>query len=80
VREVPVKAVNKIFVAGYMLVTTVFRLLHEDPARLPQASTIGIAAAALLIAWGAFIRFNKSAEEIEPEAMARTKSEDAKVS
>jgi uncharacterized membrane protein YidH (DUF202 family) len=62
------------------LLVAVFRLLHEDPTRLPQASTIGIAAAALLIAWGAFIRFNKSAEEIEPEAMARTKSEDAKVS
>jgi hypothetical protein len=57
----------------------VFRFLHEDPARLPQVTTIGIAAAALLVAWGAFIRLNKSAEEIEPEAMARTKGEDAKV-
>jgi hypothetical protein len=61
------------------LLVAVFRLLHDDPARLPHVSTIGIAAAALLIAWGGFIRLNKSAEEIEPEAMARTKSEDAKV-
>lgn len=61
------------------LLIAVFRFLHEDPARLPQASTIGIAAAALLAAWGVFIRLNKSAEEIEPEAMERTKREDAKV-
>jgi hypothetical protein len=61
------------------LLVAVFRLLHEDPARLPQASTIGIAAAALLVAWGAFVRLNKSAEEMEPEAMERTKGEDAKV-
>lgn len=54
----------------------VFRLIHDDPARLPQASTIGLAAAALLAAWGVFIRFNRSAEELEPEAMEKAKSED----
>jgi hypothetical protein len=54
----------------------VFRLLHDDPALLPQASTIGLAAAALLAAWGVFIRFNRSAEELEPEAMEKAKSED----
>ena len=61
------------------LLIGVFHFLHEDPARLPQVSAIGIAAAALLAAWGVFIWFNKSAEEIEPEAMARTKREDAKL-
>lgn len=54
----------------------VFRLIHDDPARLPQASTIGLAAAALLVAWGVFIRLNRSAEELEPEAMEKAKSED----
>jgi hypothetical protein len=29
--------------------------------------------------WGLFIRFNKEAELLEPEAMAQAKSEDAKV-
>lgn len=57
----------------------VFRFIHDHPDRLPQASTIGFAAAALLAAWGVFIRFNRSAEELEPEAMAKAKSEDEQV-
>jgi hypothetical protein len=57
----------------------VFELIHEDPTRLPQASTIGLATAALLAAWGLFIRLNKSAEELEPEAMEEVKGEDNKV-
>ena len=57
----------------------VFQLIHENPAQLPQASAIGIAAALMLAAWGLFIRLNKSAEEIEPEAMEKTKREDDKV-
>ena len=57
----------------------VFELGHKDPSRLPQAASIGVAAAVLLAAWGVFIKFNKSAEEIEPEAMERTKREDQKL-
>jgi hypothetical protein len=57
----------------------VFQFIHDDPSRLPQASTIGLAAAALLAAWGVFIRLNKSAEELEPEAMEQAKREDSKV-
>ena len=57
----------------------VFELAHKEPARLPQAASIGIAAGVLLAAWGIFIKMNKSAEEIEPEAMERTKREDQKV-
>ena len=55
---------------------TVFQVADEDPARLPQAAAIGIAAGVLLAAWGIFIRLNKSAEELEPEAMAEAKGED----
>lgn len=57
----------------------VFQFLHDDPSRLPQASVIAIAAAALLAAWGVFVKLNKSAEELEPEAMADAKSEDQAV-
>lgn len=58
---------------------TVFELAHGDPSRLPHAASIGIAAGVLLAAWGVFIKLNKSAEELEPEAMAEAKSEDRKV-
>ncbi|HVE79963.1 MAG TPA: hypothetical protein VNA89_13945 [Gemmatimonadaceae bacterium] len=57
----------------------VFRLTRDDPSRLPQAAAVGVAAAALLAAWGVFVRLNRSAEELEPEAMARAKSEDREV-
>lgn len=57
----------------------VFQFVHDDPLRLPQASGIAIAAAALLAAWGVFIKLNKSAEELEPEALEHAKSEDSKV-
>lgn len=57
----------------------VFQFIHGSPALLPQAAAIAIAAAALLAAWGVFVRLNKSAEELEPEAMERAKSEDRKV-
>jgi hypothetical protein len=57
----------------------VFQLMHKEPALLPQAATIGGAAAGLLIAWGFFLRQNKSVEELEPEAMEVAKGEDHKV-
>jgi len=57
----------------------VFQFLHDKPEQLPQASAIAVAAAALLAAWGVFIKLNKSAEELEPEAMKDAKSEDQAV-
>lgn len=54
----------------------VFRFIHDAPERLPQASMVGLATAALLAAWGVFIWLNRSAEELEPEAMEKAKSED----
>ncbi|KGT85522.1 membrane protein, partial [Xanthomonas vasicola] len=36
-------------------------------------------AALLLIAWGVFVKLNRSAEELEPEAMEETKREDREV-
>jgi hypothetical protein len=32
------------------------------------------------VAWGAFVHLNRSAEELEPEAMEKAKQEDRKVS
>lgn len=57
----------------------VFKMVQEAPEMLPRAATIALAAAALLTAWGAFIRLNRSAEELEPEAMEQAKREDEKV-
>ncbi|MFZ5481809.1 MAG: hypothetical protein ACOZNI_33925 [Myxococcota bacterium] len=57
----------------------VFQIAHDDPAGLPQAATPVIAAAALLAAWGVFIRLNRSAEELEPQAMERAQREDERV-
>ncbi|MEI6947178.1 hypothetical protein V9K67_08280 [Paraflavisolibacter sp. H34] len=57
----------------------VFELAHKNPAQLPQAAVVGVAAGVLLAAWGVFIRLNRSAEELEPEAMERTKREDEKL-
>ncbi len=57
----------------------VFEIAHKDVSMLPQAASIGVAAAVLLAAWGVFIKLNTSAEKLEPEAMAETKREDQKL-
>lgn len=57
----------------------VVRFLETDSQLLWNASSIGLTAAALLAAWGIFIRFNRAAEDVEPEAMAEAKDEDSKV-
>jgi len=90
-RKVQVSAPTRVrrFLSRFMVVVvvalsieclvTVFELAHVDPSRLPHAAAIGVAAGVLLAAWGLFIRLNKSAEELEPEAMAEAKSEDRKI-
>jgi len=57
----------------------VFRVSQEAPEQLPYVASVGAAAALLLIAWGVFIRLNRSAEELEPEAMQAAKREDRKI-
>jgi hypothetical protein len=90
-REAHVSAPTRVrrFLSRFMIVVvvslsieslvTVFQLAHDDPSRLSQAAAISIAAAALLAAWGVFIRLNRSAEELEPEGLEKAKSEDVKV-
>ena len=90
-REVQVSAPTRVrrFLSRFLVVVVValsieslvaiFEIAHEDASKLPQAASIAVAAAALLAAWGLFIWLNRSAEELEPEAMAQAKSEDTKL-
>ena len=36
----------------------IFKLLHDDPSKISEAAFIAFAAAALLVAWGVFIRLS----------------------
>ena len=56
-----------------------FKALHEDPLLLPHAASVLASAALLLIGWGVFIKLNRAAEDVEPEAMEDAKSEDVKL-
>jgi hypothetical protein len=60
-------------------VVLTFRLSQDAPQHLPYAASVGFAAAAMLVAWGLFIWLNRSAEQLEPEAMQAAKREDRKV-
>ena len=57
----------------------VFHFAQDAPEHLPDAAAIAVSAAALLAAWGVFVRLNRSVEELEPEGMSEAKREDAKV-
>ena len=57
----------------------VVEALHTDATDLPRAASVAVAAAALLAAWGVFVRLNRTVEELEPEGMTEAKREDAKV-
>ncbi len=56
-----------------------FQAIHEDLAELLYAAALLSSVGILLAGWGFFIRMNRYAEELEPEAMAETKREDSKV-
>lgn len=43
------------------------------------AASMVFSAGVLLAGWGLFIRMNRYAEELEPEAMAEAKREDKKL-
>jgi hypothetical protein len=57
----------------------VFRYSHDEPENMAYAALVGFAAAAIMIAWGVFIRLNVAAEALEPEGMRQAKAEDKKV-
>ena len=56
-----------------------FQFAHARPEFLPHAASIGLAAAVLLAAWGAFVRMNVDAEQLEPQQMKAAKAEDESV-
>ena len=91
VRDADISAPTRVrrFLSRFMVVVVValaieglvatFRALHEDPAQLPYAASLLAATALLLAAWGVFVHLNRSAEELEPEAMEDAKREDKKL-
>jgi hypothetical protein len=52
---------------------------HDDPSQLVYAAGVLSAVGVLLVGWGVFVRLNRYAEELEPEAMAEAKQEDRKL-
>ena len=60
------------------LVST-FKAVHEDQVQLIYAASLVAAVGVLMAGWGFFIRCNREAEELEPEAMQEAKGEDRKL-
>ena len=56
-----------------------FRSIHEDMTELPYAASLLASVGVLLAGWAMFIRLNRYAEELEPEAMEAAKREDRKL-
>ena len=57
----------------------VVQALHVNPSDLPRAAAVVAGAAALLAAWGVFVRLNRTVEELEPEGISQAQQEDNKV-
>lgn len=91
IREAHVSAPTRVrrFLSRFMVVIVIaasieglvatFKLLREEPSGLPYAAAIIASVGVLLAGWGWFIRCNRDAEELEPEAMEEAKSEDHKL-
>jgi len=56
-----------------------FKALHQDIQLLVYPAALLGAISLLLAAWGLFLHLNRSAEELEPEAMEEAKREDRKL-
>ena len=92
IRDSHVSAPTRVrrFVSRFLVVVVValaveglvatFKAIHEDMAHLTNASLLLFSVGAMLAGWGVFIRLNRYAEELEPEAMADAKREDRKLS
>ena len=90
-REAPMSAPTRVrrFLSRFMVVLVVALVIEslvlvfkfsDTPEDMPYAALIAFAAAALIIAWGVFVHLNRSAEELEPEAMREAKEEDKRLS
>jgi hypothetical protein len=56
-----------------------FKAIHEDMTQLAYSAGFLASVGLLLGGWGLFIRLNRYAEELEPEAMEAAKREDRKL-
>ena len=57
-----------------------FKAIHDgNLAQLMYAASLVLSVGLLLAGWGVFIRLNRYAEELEPEALAEAKREDSKL-
>jgi len=91
VRDMHVSAPTRVrrFLSRFLVVVVValavegvvatIKALHEDMAHLISAAALLLGTGGLLAAWGVFIRANRLAEDVEPEAMAQAKQEDEKL-
>ena len=91
VRNADISAPTRVrrFLSRFMVVVVValaieglvatFKALHDDMAELPYAASILVGTGLLLAAWGLVVHLTRSAEELEPEAMADAKREDTKL-
>jgi hypothetical protein len=64
---------------GIESLVAVVQALHQAPERLPHAASVAVGAAALLAAWGLFVRLNRTVEELEPEGIDEARKEDEKL-
>ena len=60
-------------------IVATFRSAHAEDSQLVHAAALVFAIDGLLAGWGVFLRMNRFAEEIEPEAMREAKREDEKL-
>jgi hypothetical protein len=91
IREADVSAPTRVrrFMSRFLVVVVValaieglvatFKALHQDPSQLRYAAALIASTGLLLASWGLFVHLNRSAEELEPEAMEDAKREDKKV-
>lgn len=91
VRDVHISGPTRVrrFLSRFMVVIVValameglvatFRAAHGEAIEVLFAACHLLATGVLLAGWGIFIRFNRYAEELEPEAMAEAKEEDRKL-
>jgi Ni/Fe-hydrogenase subunit HybB-like protein len=91
IRDADISAPTRVrrFLSRFFVVTVValaieglvatFHAVHQDLAQLQYAAALLASVGVLLAAWGVFIHLNRSAEELEPDAMEDAKNEDHKL-
>ena len=91
IRDVHISAPTRVrrFLSRFLVVLVValaieglvgaFKAIHEDMTQLVYAAYLLVSVGIVLAGWGVFIRLNRYAEELEPEAMEAAKREDRKL-